>query len=86
MVYVTWGAINWLPDLGPWAKEVSALLSKGGTLYLAESHPAILCFEWIEGRIAPLLRLADAEAPADRQRLAVHLQWGKRQAFEHAHL
>jgi SAM-dependent methyltransferase len=53
MVYVTWGAINWLPDLGPWAKEVSALLRKGGALYLAESHPAILCFEWVEGRIAP---------------------------------
>jgi SAM-dependent methyltransferase len=53
MVYVTWGAINWLPDLKPWGEQVAELLAKGGHLYLAESHPAILCFEWIDGRIAP---------------------------------
>lgn len=53
MVYVTWGAINWLPDLRAWAEQVAALLTDGGYLYLAESHPAILCFEWIDGRIVP---------------------------------
>ncbi len=26
MVYVTWGAINWLPDIARWAKVVSSLL------------------------------------------------------------
>jgi SAM-dependent methyltransferase len=51
MVYVSWGAINWLPDLKRWAEVVAALLKRGGWLYLAETHPAILCFEWIEGRI-----------------------------------
>jgi SAM-dependent methyltransferase len=53
MVYVTWGAINWLPGLEPWAKTIAALLRPRGFLYLAESHPAILCFEWIEGKIVP---------------------------------
>jgi SAM-dependent methyltransferase len=53
MVYVTWGAINWLPELGPWAKVVASLLKPGGHLYLAETHPAILCFEWVEGKIVP---------------------------------
>jgi SAM-dependent methyltransferase len=53
MVYVSWGAINWLPDLKTWAKVVASLLKKGGWLYLAESHPAILCFEWIDERIVP---------------------------------
>jgi len=53
MVYVTWGAINWLPDIARWAKVVGSLLKPGGYLYLAESHPAILCFEWIDGRIVP---------------------------------
>jgi SAM-dependent methyltransferase len=53
MVYVTWGAINWLPELEPWAKIIASLLRPGGFLYLAESHPAILCLEWIEGRIVP---------------------------------
>jgi SAM-dependent methyltransferase len=53
MVYVTWGAINWLPDIAQWAQVVASLLKKGGRLYLAESHPAILCFDWVDGRIGP---------------------------------
>jgi len=53
MVYVTWGAINWLPDIAGWATVVASLLKPGGYLYLAESHPAILCFEWIDGKIVP---------------------------------
>jgi hypothetical protein len=32
---------------------VASLLKPGGRLYLAESHPAILCFDWVDGRIAP---------------------------------
>jgi hypothetical protein len=53
MVYVTWGAINWLPDIAGWAAVVGSLLKPGGHLYLAESHPAILWFEWIDGKIVP---------------------------------
>lgn len=53
MVYVTWGAINWLPDIAQWAKVVASLLKKGGRLYLAESHPNILPFDWVDGRIGP---------------------------------
>ena len=30
MVYVTWGAINWLPDIARWAKVVASLLKPGG--------------------------------------------------------
>jgi 2-polyprenyl-3-methyl-5-hydroxy-6-metoxy-1,4-benzoquinol methylase len=53
LVYVTWGAINWLPDIAQWAKVVSSLLKESGRLYLAESHPNILPFDWVDGRIAP---------------------------------
>jgi SAM-dependent methyltransferase len=53
MVYVTWGAINWLPDIAQWAQVVSSLLKKGGRLYLAESHPTILSFDCVDGRIGP---------------------------------
>ena len=51
IAYVTWGAINWLPDIRRWAKVVSEVLELGGFLYLAESHPTTLCLEEIEGRI-----------------------------------
>ncbi len=53
LVYVTWGTINWLPDIGAWSKVVASLLKSGGALYLADSHPAILCFDWFDGRIVP---------------------------------
>lgn len=42
MVYVTWGAIGWLPDIARWAKVVASLLKPGGTLYLLEGHPSLL--------------------------------------------
>ena len=63
MVYVTWGAIGWLPDIFRWAKVVASLLKPDGKLYLAESHPAILCFEWVDGRITPAY---DLRTPKDR--------------------
>ena len=40
LVFVTWGAICWLPDIRRWAKVVAAMLRPGGVLYLAEAHPA----------------------------------------------
>ena len=48
VAYVTWGAINWLPDIFRWAQVVADVLEPGGFLYLAESHPATLCLEEIE--------------------------------------
>jgi len=44
IAYVTWGAINWLPDLHRWARVVAAVLKPGGFLYLLEGHPMALCF------------------------------------------
>lgn len=38
-VYVTWGALNWLPDIAEWASIVAYFLKPGGALYLAEGHP-----------------------------------------------
>lgn len=37
--YVTWGAINWLPDIKGWARVAAAMLKPGGELYLLEGHP-----------------------------------------------
>ena len=41
MAFVTWGAINWLDDIGRWARAVAAVLRPGGRLYLLEGHPAM---------------------------------------------
>src|SRR5579862_6418751 len=44
-VYVTWGAIPWLPDIAGWARIVAHFLRPGGALYLAEGHPAALVLD-----------------------------------------
>jgi hypothetical protein len=45
MVFVTWGAITWLPDIRRWAEIVAFFLKPGGSLYLAEGHPAAFVFD-----------------------------------------
>jgi SAM-dependent methyltransferase len=44
-VYVTWGALPWLPDIAGWARIVAHFLKPGGSLYLAEGHPAALVLD-----------------------------------------
>lgn len=43
--YVSWGAINWLPDIRGWARVVSEMLKPGGELYLLEGHPFALTLD-----------------------------------------
>lgn len=42
VVYTGVGALNWLPDLGPWAQVVASLLRPGGVVYLVEIHPIVV--------------------------------------------
>ena len=46
VVFTTFGAIPWLPDLEAWAKMIGQFLNKGGTFYLAEFHPAFYLFNF----------------------------------------
>ena len=45
IVYVSWGALIWLPDLKRWAEIVASLLAPGGFLYLLEGHPAAMMLD-----------------------------------------
>jgi SAM-dependent methyltransferase len=49
IVFVTWGAICWLPDITRWAQIVAAMLRPGGSLYLAEGHPIAGVFDEATG-------------------------------------
>ena len=42
---MTWGALNWLPDIARWAEAVVYFLKPGGALYLAEGHPVAFVFD-----------------------------------------
>jgi SAM-dependent methyltransferase len=44
-VFVTWGAINWLPDIEGWARVVAYFLRSGGALYLLDQHPFMYVFD-----------------------------------------
>ena len=39
VVYVSLGALGWLPSVAGWADQVSALARTGGRLYLHDGHP-----------------------------------------------
>lgn len=41
IVFTSYGAICWLPDLDRWARIVASNLAAGGTFYMAEFHPII---------------------------------------------
>ena len=66
LVYVTWGAINWLPDIRRWAEIVAFFLRPGGTLYLAEGHPAALVLDDLAPTARPDARLVRALLRARR--------------------
>jgi predicted TPR repeat methyltransferase len=39
IVFTSYGALCWLPDLDQWAATVAANLAAGGTFYIVEFHP-----------------------------------------------
>ncbi len=39
LVYTSYGAIIWLPDLTRWAETIAARLKPGGQFYMVEFHP-----------------------------------------------
>lgn len=45
LVYTSIGALNWLPRIDDWARNVSALLKPGGRLFLREAHPILLSLD-----------------------------------------
>lgn len=51
LVYVTVGALGWLPDLPAWFEVVRRLLRPGGHLFIYEMHPVLDMFEAEHGLV-----------------------------------
>lgn len=51
MVFVTWGAVNWIADIFAWARVAAALLKPGGSFYLLEGHPQMNQLDARDGRL-----------------------------------
>lgn len=45
LVYTGIGALNWLPKIDDWARNVAALLKPGGRLFLREMHPVLMTLD-----------------------------------------
>ncbi|MBB2496285.1 class I SAM-dependent methyltransferase [Aquipseudomonas ullengensis] len=45
LVYTGVGALNWLPNIDKWARNVAALLKPGGRLFLRDGHPMLLALD-----------------------------------------
>jgi len=44
VVFTSYGAIGWLPDLKRWGQLIARYLTPGGTFYIVEGHPFVLLF------------------------------------------
>jgi SAM-dependent methyltransferase len=52
IVFVSYGALCWLPDLHHWAREAYKTLRTGGRLILVEFHPTLYLFDFPSGQPA----------------------------------
>ncbi len=50
IVFTSYGVIGWLPDLKPWGKMIAERLNKGGTFFIAEFHPIVWMFDYLDGK------------------------------------
>jgi SAM-dependent methyltransferase len=44
IVFTSHGALNWLPELGPWGMLIARYLVPGGFFYIVEAHPTARMF------------------------------------------
>jgi SAM-dependent methyltransferase len=52
IVFTSYGALAWLPDLDAWAKQVAACLKRGGRFHLVEFHPLVQMYSPDLSRLA----------------------------------
>lgn len=50
IVFTSYGVIGWLPDLKPWGHMIAERLKKGGVFYMAEFHPIVWMFDYLDGK------------------------------------
>ena len=50
IVFTSYGVIGWLPDLKPWGIMIAERLKKGGTFFMAEFHPIVWMFDYLDNK------------------------------------
>ncbi len=39
LIYISWGGVNWAPDIDAWARIIAGRLNSGGAILISEMHP-----------------------------------------------
>lgn len=50
IVFTSYGVIGWLPDLKPWGRMIAERLKPGGIFFMAEFHPIVWMFDYLDGK------------------------------------
>ena len=50
IVFTSYGVIGWLPDLKPWGKMIAERLKPGGTFFMAEFHPIVWMYDYVDDK------------------------------------
>src|SRR3954453_8227745 len=45
IVYTTYGALGWLPDMDAWGRAASHFVKPGGFFYVADFHPFLMVYD-----------------------------------------
>ena len=80
VVFVSWGAIEWLPDLERWAGIIARHLRPGGVFYLAEIHPLYSALDEVPGEHDVRVRYRLVPAPDRPDVEAVEGSYAERDA------
>lgn len=56
VVFTSYGAISWLPDLRPWAEVIAGALKPGGRFFIAEHHPFLWVFDDYTQELVPPIK------------------------------
>lgn len=72
-VYTSHGVLRWLPELRPWASNISSLLRPGGFLYLFEIHPLVYRLTSVSDAGVVLTGNYLSESPVLKRRSSTHV-------------
>lgn len=53
IIFISWGSLNWLPDIWHWGRVIAQLLAPGGYVYLIEQHPFLAMMREKDGNVEP---------------------------------
>lgn len=48
IIYCSYGAITWLPDLREWARILSSFLKPNGIFYIVDFHPLLIALNYLD--------------------------------------